>query len=288
MMIDKEIEKTITNIKVNRNKKNVLILSGGSFKGFAYIGVVKALKYLDLLKNINVFIGTSVGSIFSLLLSLTSCIEEIETFINKCDLNSLLNTNIKNLFYYYGLNDGNKITSLLSDFLKQKNYNETLTFKELYEQTNKILVVNSTNITKKQNEIFNFYNTPDFEVIKAIRMSISIPLLFSPVAFGDCLYVDGGIIDSFMYSYGIKEYGKDKIIGVLLNDKINKEKKYNFFCYFQDIYYSLYANQTKEINFSEIINIEIDNCSITKTTITETEKKDLIDLGFKKTLEYFI
>lgn len=288
MSINKNINSIINNIDIKQNKKNILILSGGSFKGFAYIGVLKALKKLNLLNDLNIFIGTSVGSIFSLLLSLNSCIEEIEEFINKINFNQLMNFNIKNLYCNYGLNDGSTIINLLISFLNKKNFNQNLTFKELYERTNNILIINSSNITKKINEVFDYLLTPDMEILKAVRMSISVPFIFSPVKFNNCLYVDGGIINSFMYIWAIKNrYKKDNIIGVLLNDKINKNQNYNFYSYLMDIYYSLYSNQTEELNLNEIINIEIDNCSISKTNISDIEKNKMIELGFNKTIEYF-
>lgn len=288
MSINQNINSIINNIDIKQNKKNILILSGGSFKGFAYIGVLKALKKLNLLNDLNIFIGTSVGSIFSLLLSLNSCIEEIEEFINKINFNQLMNFNIKNLYCNYGLNDGSTIINLLISFLNKKNFNQNLTFKELYERTNNILIINSSNITKKINEVFDYLLTPDMEILKVVRMSISVPFIFSPVKFNNCLYVDGGIINSFMYIWAIKNrYKKDNIIGVLLNDKINKNQNYNFYSYLMDIYYSLYSNQTEELNLDEIINIEIDNCSISKTNISDIEKNKMIELGFNKTLEYF-
>lgn len=288
MSINKNINSIINNIDIKQNKKNILVLSGGSFKGFAYIGVLKALKKLNLLNDLNIFIGTSVGSIFSLLLSLNSCIEEIEEFINKINFNQLMNFNIKNLYCNYGLNDGSTIINLLISFLNKKNFNQNLTFKELYERTNNILIINSSNITKKINEVFDYLLTPDMEILKAVRMSISVPFIFSPVKFNNCLYVDGGIINSFMYIWAIKNrYKKDNIIGVLLNDKINKNQNYNFYSYLMDIYYSLYSNQTEELNLNEIINIEIDNCSISKTNISDIEKNKMIELGFNKTNEYF-
>lgn len=288
MSINQNINSIINNINIKQNKKNILVLSGGSLKGFAYIGVLKALKKLNLLNDLNIFIGTSVGSIFSLLLSLNSCIEEIEEFINKINFNHLMNFNIKNLYCNYGLNDGSTIINLLISFLNKKNFNQNLTFKELYERTNNILIINSSNITKKINEVFDYLLTPDMEILKAVRMSISVPFIFSPVKFNNCLYVDGGIINSFMYIWAIKNrYKKDNIIGVLLNDKINKNQNYNFYSYLMDIYYSLYSNQTEELNLNEIINIEIDNCSISKTNISDIEKNKMIELGFNKTNEYF-
>ena len=71
------------------NNKNVIVLSGGSFKGLAYIGVIKALDKMNIRQYLNIFVGTSIGSIFAFLLSLNSYIEEIEEFINSLDFNKL-------------------------------------------------------------------------------------------------------------------------------------------------------------------------------------------------------
>lgn len=274
---------------MNCNKKTTLILSGGSFKGFAYIGVVKALKKLDLLKNLNVFIGTSIGSVFAFLLSLNSYVEEIEELITKIDFNNLFNYNLKNLYLNYGLNDGKKITKILKSFLDKKNYNPKLTFKELYDKTKNILIINATNITNKQNEIFDYINTPNLKIIKAIRMSISVPFIFSPVKYNNCFYVDGGIIDSFMYLYMIneKKVEENKIIGVLLNDKIDNQCE-TFFNYFLNIYQSLYSDLYTKIDYQKIININVENCNITTFKVKKEDIKKIIDLGYSETLKHFL
>lgn len=270
-------------------KKTTLVLSGGSFKGFAYIGVIKALKKIDLLKDLNVFVGTSIGSVFAFLLSLNSYIEEIEELITKIDFNHLFNYNIKNLYLNYGLNDGKNITKILKSFLDKKNYNHNLTFKELYDKTKNILIINSTNITNKQNEIFDYLSTPNLKIIKAIRMSISVPFIFSPVKYNNCFYVDGGIIDSFMYLYMINErkVEENKIIGVLLNDKINNDCS-SFTNYLLNVYYSLYSDLFTKINHNKIININVENCNISTFKVKQEDIKKIMDLGYKETIKFYL
>ena len=76
--IDDKINSLIDSDCLNKyNNKNVIVLSGGSFKGLAYVGVIKALDKMNIRQYLNIFVGTSIGSIFAFLLSLNSYIEEI-------------------------------------------------------------------------------------------------------------------------------------------------------------------------------------------------------------------
>ena len=282
--IDSLIE---SDCSIKYNNKNVLVLSGGSFKGLAYMGVIKALGKLDIRRHLNIFVGTSIGSIFAFLLSLNSYIEEIEEFVNTLDFNNLFKFNFKNLFYNYGLNNGDDIVKMLGDFVIKKNYNSNLTFLDLKNKTNNILIINASNITKRQNEVFDYINTPNLEIIKAIRMSISIPLIFTPIEYNNCLYVDGGITNSFMYNYTIKTLNikENKIIGVLLNDEINDNKSFN--SYLMNIYYSLYSHMYDEIDLNNVIFITIKNCNISTFKINKKDIQNMVDIGYQKTIEYF-
>ena len=282
--IDSLIE---SDCSIKYNNKNVLVLSGGSFKGLAYMGVIKALGKLDIRRHLNIFVGTSIGSIFAFLLSLNSYIEEIEEFVNTLDFNNLFKFNFKNLFYNYGLNNGDDIVKILGDFVIKKNYNSNLTFLDLKNKTNNILIINASNITKRQNEVFDYINTPNLEIIKAIRMSISIPLIFTPIEYNNCLYVDGGITNSFMYNYTIKTLNikENKIIGVLLNDEISDNKSFN--SYLMNIYYSLYSHMYDEIDLNNVIFITIKNCNISTFKINKKDIQNMVDIGYQKTIEYF-
>lgn len=275
---------------MEHQKKTTLVLSGGSFKGFAYIGVIKALKEFGILENLKVFVGTSIGAIFALLLSLNSYIEEIEELMNKIDFNNLFNYNIKNLYCNYGLNTGDNILNLLSDFIVKKNYSSDLTFKELYDKTGKTLIINASNITNKKREVFDYLATPNMNILTAVRMSISIPFIFTPVIYNDKYYVDGGIIDSFMYNYMINERipktKENKIIGILLNDKINNNCD-SFINYLMNIYYSLYSDLYSSLDFKNIININVENCNISTFKIKDKEIKNIIKLGYEETVRFF-
>ena len=54
-----------------------LVLSGGGLNGIAYICLVNILEKKDILKKINKFAGTSVGSVFIFLISIKADLSDI-------------------------------------------------------------------------------------------------------------------------------------------------------------------------------------------------------------------
>ena len=77
----------------------------------------------------------------------------------------------------------------------------------------------TTNFTLSQSEIFSHENTPDVSVLTAVRMSISVPFLFTPVEYNGNIYVDGGIT----YNFGLNYCEPTTTLGIAItNKKINK------------------------------------------------------------------
>ena len=63
----KENKKENKNENKEQNKENIiknLVFSGGSSKGFSYLGVLKALDEFNILDNIEELAGTSIGALF--------------------------------------------------------------------------------------------------------------------------------------------------------------------------------------------------------------------------------
>ncbi len=192
---------------------DTLCLGGGGIKGISYLGALIYLqeeKYLDF-ENINNFVGTSVGSVISFFLNLGFNFYELKDFVNQFDFKSVtLDINCNRFLSEYGMDKGDKIVMILKTFLKEKLDVDDITFLELNQKTNKDLKIIATNYTKSKCEIFSHTETPDVSVILAIRMSISIPLVFTPVLFNDCYYVDGGITSNL----GLFCCDKDTTLGI--------------------------------------------------------------------------
>ncbi len=183
---------------------NTLCLSGGGTKGICYIGAIDFLekeKYIDI-NEINTFVGTSVGSIIAFFFSIGFDINELKNFVLEFNFKKF-EPDIDSIFFLtrFGLDDGTKLMTAIKTFLFEKFQIYDITFDQLYKKTNKELKIFTTNYTKSQSELFCYSTTPDFSVIMAIRMSISVPFLFTPILHNECYYIDGGITNNFPIRY---------------------------------------------------------------------------------------
>lgn len=184
---------------------DTLCLSGGSDRGIAFLGVLDYLQenHQFNINDINSFIGTSVGSIIMFLINIGYTIYEIGEFIICFDVSKLqTDVSVENLLVHFGLNDGTNFVYLLQCFLNNKHNINDITFIEMYKMTKKKLTIIGTNYTKGVEVAFNHINTPNMSVITAIRISISIPLVFTPVLYNDEYYIDGGIVNNLPIKYG--------------------------------------------------------------------------------------
>ena len=183
---------------------DTLCLSGGGLKGGIFFGILQYLQNKNLfdLSKINTFVGTSIGALFSFALNLGYTIQDNINFFLYFDFKLLMSEfDIDNFLENVGANDGERVVFLLKYFLRKKLDRDDITFKELFDITNKNLIIIVCNYTKGCEEILNYKTTPNLSVILAVRMSISIPIIFSPVFYNDCYYIDGGVINNFPINY---------------------------------------------------------------------------------------
>lgn len=185
-----------------------LILSGGGYNGIMHVGCAKCLEELGCLGAMNTVIGTSAGSIIALMLAMNYTTAEITRLVHKhlvladdaaddaldpCEVFEICET--------YGISNGEKLEGLVKEILCGKNVDASITFMELGKRFGKNLVVCGANLTRRRSEYFCIDTTPDMRVALAVRISCSVPILFTPVAHEGCLYVDGGIYAHFPHEY---------------------------------------------------------------------------------------
>jgi len=234
---------------------DTLCISGGGINGFCFIGTLEyliSIKYFDPHLIIN-YVGTSIGSILCFLLSIGYSIYELKNFILRFDFNLLENKlNIDNLFIHNGLNNGNKIIYILERFLFNKYKITDITFKEHFKLTNKKISIIGTNYTTKSECLFNYEKTPTMSILVAIRISISIPIIFTPVLFENNYYIDGGLTNNFP----IKYCNINNTLGLCNNDICNNIC-YNLFSFIHGCCKILINNSYKDymVNTLNIINI---------------------------------
>ncbi|MFH0752415.1 MAG: patatin-like phospholipase family protein [archaeon] len=151
-----------------------LALSGGSVRGLCYIGFLKVLDEEKI--PVDYIAGTSIGSVIGALYCSGMHPSEMEKIVSDLNWETFMDFTAK----YTGLLDGKKIERFLRKNLKVKD------FKDLYIPFSAVAV----DVNSGEKIIFD-----KGDIVQAVRASISIPGVFTPVKIGNRLLVDGGILD---------------------------------------------------------------------------------------------
>ena len=264
-------------------KYDTICLSGCGIFGFTFLGAIDKLidENIININDINTWIGTSAGAIISFIFCLGYNIDELLDFIDNFNFNILLPKKLKlfNILNTNGLNNGNKFIFIFKKFIFNKFNTENLTFKELYNLTNKKLIIIGTNYTNNTEECFSFENTPDMSIITAVRISMSIPIVFSPILYNSCYYIDGGIKNNFPFNY----CNQDSTLGICINKNHINNTINNIFNIFK-ISLSMILNNTVKYNNINVIYIDYIN-DYHNNNITYSEI-DLSNENINKMISY--
>ena len=137
------VSKKKRKIKKDIINKKILIFGGGGVKGIAYVGVLRALEENLLLKNINTFVGSSVGVFLIGMYLIGYNSYNMEDFLLNFDIGKLKSINIFNLIENYGLDSGDKLQYVLRRLISAKGYKEDINLLELYNNTKKKFIITS-------------------------------------------------------------------------------------------------------------------------------------------------
>lgn len=261
-----------------KERINKLVLSGGSTKGIAYIGIIKGLEENNLLDNFKTFAGVSVGAIFSFLLSIGFHYVDFMKMMNEMKLSEMLK--ITNNFTNYGFDSGNNIVCEIKKIMDEKKIKYDITFKELFEITNKRLIIVATNLTQKKAVYFDHKRSPDMSVLIALRMSFSIPIIFSPIMFkGEC-YVDGGLVDDLPFSIF---KNKDKCLNIYIDGRYKVDTITNYLFALFDFISSVKNIEDQKIKNIIIIDIQL---FCTNFNLSQEDIQKIIECGYKKIIDW--
>jgi NTE family protein len=295
---------------------NKLAFSGGAIKGIAYIGVFKKIEEMiyerclvetkadfDASKcdipifNIKKICAVSVGSIFSLIYLLKyTYTEMLEEVLNK-KFDQLKDIRIMNFVSKYGLDSGVNLISWIQSLMIKKGVNPSITLKDFYDSNGVDFQIMATNLNKYCYKKFNYLETPDIKVIDAIRMSISVPFLFTINEFEGDIHVDGGLIDNYpikVFEGDLKNFLGFKLInhGEMDNHDVD-ERIDDIESYIYNILSCYMVQKEKHTTRSE----EFKNCTVyihteditqsVNFSLTVSEKHKLIEIGYKSISNFF-
>lgn len=176
------------------NKNVALVLSGGGARGIAHIGVIEVLEENGF--NISSVSGTSMGALVGAVYALGKLPEFKEWLLNIDKLEILKLVDFT--FGTQGFIKGDKIFKELKRFIPDtKIENLKVSYSAI-----------ATDIMNKREVVFT--QGPIFD---AVRASISIPSVFTPVKTPSTMLIDGGTINNLPLDR-VKRTKEDILIAV--------------------------------------------------------------------------
>ncbi len=182
-------------MSIQSNKKIGYALGGGAARGLSHIGVLKALEKHSIFPGI--ITGTSIGALIGALYAGGITIGDIEQLALRLDLKRLVLLADMTL-PLSGLIGGKRVISLLKSILGD------LTFSQLKYD----FACVATDIKTGEQVILR-----EGSLIEAVRASISLPGIFTPVRIKERYLVDGGLVNEVPVSV-CREMGAEYVIGV--------------------------------------------------------------------------
>lgn len=185
--------------KPQRPIRVALALGGGAARGFAHIGVIKALEARNV--QVDLVAGTSAGSVVGALYA-----SGMNGFaLNKLALN-MDEASISDWAMPF------RTRGFLQGIALQNYLNTTLNNRPI-EKMAKPLGVVATDLKTGQPILFQRGNTG-----VAVRASCSVPSIFEPVRIGGHEYVDGGLVSPVPASFA-RKMGADFVIAVDISQR---------------------------------------------------------------------
>ena len=168
-----------------------LALGGGSARGFAHIGVIRALQENKI--PVDVVSGCSMGAIIGAIYCAGGDLERLLKICMQMTAREMMDLVVPRR----GLVKGAKFENLIQLFTKNRDF----------DQMDIPFACVACDLWAGKTKLFN-----SGKVYPAVRASMSIPGIFEPKWIDGVMYVDGGILDNVPVD-AAKELGADIVIG---------------------------------------------------------------------------
>ena len=272
------------------------IFGGGAIRGISYIGAIKALEELNI--NSKTIAGSSVGAIFAVLYAIGYTSEEIKNMFLKINFDLF-----RDIHFGFGksfaISKGEVFLEWVRDLIEKKFYGEnykkcenpTVKFKDL----DKNLIIITTDLTNFTCKEFSKFETPDFEVATAVRISSTMPGLMTPVIYEGVELVDGDLQKSqplWKLSKHLQT-PKERILEFRLEGDYAQNCK-TAIDYLNTVYSCVTSIATRGIvetygnnDKYDYITINTGEVIIVDFSIPIEKRQELMDIGYKQTMKHF-
>lgn len=190
--------------------KIALVLGGGAARGFAHVGVIRALEQEKI--PIDLIVGTSVGGLIGAIYASDVNSFELEWTAFQLEKEDLFDFAVMNAIVGMGLAKGDKLEAWVKSHIKTANI----------EHMKIPFAAVATDLNWGQKVVLD-----KGSVARAIRASAAIPGVFQPVQHQGKILVDGGVTDNIPIAVA-KAKGADLVIAVDISANLGNTKITNF------------------------------------------------------------
>lgn len=258
-----------------QRKKVGVVLSGGGAKGVAHIKALKVIEEAGI--PIDFVVGTSMGSIVGGLYAIGYTPDQLDSMVRKQNWMFLLSDRIKRSDMSLtdrekseqyvlsipfmktpkdavsgGIIKGQNLANLFADLTV--GYHDSIDFNKLPIP----FACVSQNVVNGEQIVFR-----EGELATAMRASMAIPGVFTPVRIDSMVLIDGGMINNYPADVA-KAMGADVIIGVDVQNDLKSADKLNSApdILFQIIDLACQASQQKNVDLTDTyIKVNVDGYS---------------------------
>jgi NTE family protein len=189
---------------MEENKRSVdLVIAGSGSRLIAQVGAIKALEEAGY--SFRRIAGCSGGAIVGSLLAAGYTADELYVTIRGIDWKKVRDRKLFSLFSQY---KGDYVEQLMKTLLDRKHIRS-------FDRVPNLHVV-ASDITTSQFLVFSG-NTPKVDVYKAVRYSMSIPLVFAYQTYNNDCVVDGGVQATYPITL-FDDNGESPTIGIKMVD----------------------------------------------------------------------
>ena len=184
--------------------KIALVLGGGGLKGFAHIGVFKALKELGI--EPTVVAGTSIGALIGAAHARGMDTTEMTDRARALKRRDLFRLNRMGML----LERQHSPAIYLEEPLR--NIVKSIAGEKRFDQLKRTLLVNTVDISRGSQVVWGLPGLRDVSVADAVYASCALPGFYPPGLVSGRLCVDGGVLDNLPVS--VAGRGMDAVIAV--------------------------------------------------------------------------
>jgi NTE family protein len=181
-----------------------LVLGGGGLKGFAHIGVFKALKELGI--EPTVVAGTSIGALIGAAHARGMDVNEMTERARALKRRDLFRLNRMGML----LERQHSPAIYLEEPLR--NIVKSIAGEKRFDQLKRTLLVNTVDISRGSQVVWGLPGLRDVSVADAVYASCALPGFYPPGLVSGRLCVDGGVLDNLPVS--VAGRGMDAVIAV--------------------------------------------------------------------------